>query len=145
MSERASSNSPSIAWSAASGWRVTATATGLLRTCSRISVHVSIASDDRGGPLDRGGGAPAEDLEELPLLSDRLRVCGGALPGLVCPGRVTLGPLDPGSQEPRPALAEVVAVLFEDPECGGRDSVRLADRSSRFRVQPDELLLDART
>ena len=48
-------------------------------------------------------------------------------------------------QMPCPALTEVVSVLFEEPECRGHDSGRLADRSTGFRMQPDKLLLDAGT
>ena len=99
----------------------------------------------RGRSPNRGGGTPGKYLEELPLLTGSPRVVSGAPPRAVCPGQMTLGPLDPGLQAPRPALTEVVSVLFEDPKCRGNDSRRLADRSTGFRMQPDKLLLDAGT
>ena len=91
ISERASSNSPRIAWSAASGWSVTATATGLLPTCSRISV----ARADR---LRRpGSGRRPRPEARQPRISNssrsspaRARVDGGAPPRLVRRGRVAL-------------------------------------------------------
>src|SRR5205814_6087138 len=95
-------------------------------------------------PEDGRGGAPAENLEQLPLVAGAAGMPRGALPGRVRLGRESLRPGEPRPQAPRTALAELVPVLREDAERGVRDLPRVLDPLARLRLQPHALPLDAR-
>ena len=142
-SRRASSKSPAIACRAAVGCSVRATATGLLRTCSRISSQQADRLRHRRGAEQGAGRPPAEDLEQRRLVARRGGRARRLAEGLVGVGAAAL---DPGSQRPqpqRPALAELVAVRLEHAQ-GRRRRPARSDAAAGPGLEPNELLLDAR-
>ena len=78
-SRRASSKSPAIACSAASGWSVRASATGLCATCSRISSQRRIASGTGVGPNSAAEARQASSSNSAGLVPGAARVRARAL------------------------------------------------------------------
>ena len=136
-------------WRAAtpSGCSVTASATGLPSTCSRISSQRRIASGTGVGPKTAAE-ARQHSASNSSRWSPARRACvGGAPPRVVGGARLALGPLGPGAQAPGPALADVVAAGREhglrrvgDPphvlhaRCRRRTASRTNSRSTRARA-----------
>ena len=118
------------------------------RAVADLLADVGAAADrhrHRRRPEDRRRRAPAQDLVELAFVAGAACVDGRPLPGLVRAGRRALDPVEKRMQLPPAALADIVAVRLELPQCRQHDRAGLVVPADRALVQTEMLLVDTGT